>query len=195
MMRAAVSTGPEFTISYRIDERDRLVAVSDNWEAFAQANDGAAVFAGKVLGRPLWEFIQDGNVGQLYRHLVARARGGRAVEFHYRCDSPTERRVFLMRIEQQRDGGIEFRSRLQSSETRPAVTLLDAQARRNSSTLRVCSWCQRIALGGHEWVEVEAAVERLKLLQAEALPALTHGICPPCLDGMHRLLRESPGLG
>jgi len=171
------------------------VAVCDNWEAFAQANDGASVFSGKVLGRPLWDFIRDATVSQLYRHLVARARGGRAVEFHYRCDSPTERRAFLMRIEQLRDGEIEFRSRLQSSETRPAVALLDAQTPRNASTLRVCSWCQRIGVDGYGWIEVETAVERLGLLEAETLPALTHGICPPCLGGMDRLLREWPGIG
>ncbi len=188
-----MNSAPEFTITYRIDQGDRIVAVCDHWESFALANDGAKVSSGMVLGRPLWDFIQDATVNQLYRHLVARARRGRAVEFHYRCDSPTERRVFLMRIEQRRDGGVEFRPRLQFAETRRAVMLLDSQAPRNASTLRVCSWCQRIDLDEDGWVEVEAAVERLGLLQAETLPALTHGICPPCLGGMNQFLEELPG--
>ena len=182
---------PDLTISYQIDPQDCIVSVSDSWEVFARANDGAAVLPDKVLGRPLWDFIQDRSVRQLYRHLVAKARGGEPVEFDYRCDSPSQRRVFLMRIAPVMTERIEFLSRLLSSEPRPPQGLLDAQSPRSPAVLRICSWCLRVAVTSDEWVEMEAAVRRLKLLHAETLPALTHGICPRCLEEMVRLL---PGL-
>ncbi len=187
-----MGTPADLTIRYSIDRHDRIAAVSENWEAFAQANGGAAVVSGKVLGRSLWEFIQDRNVRQLYRHLVDQARGGRPLEFRYRCDSPTERRVFLMRVRAIADGGIEFSSELQSATDRSPVGLLDAAVARSAASVRICSWCQRIAVGAEEWVEAEAAVDRLGLLQTDALPALTHGICPTCYDRMTGLLEGKP---
>lgn len=169
-----------------------MAAVSESWETFAKANGGAAAVSAQVLGRPIWDFIRDRNVRQLYRHLVERARGGRPLEFRYRCDSPTERRVFVMRIRATADGGIEFSSELLSATPRPPVGLLAAEAVRSLAAVRVCSWCQRIAVGPDEWVEAEVAVDRLELLHSETLPALTHGICPACYDRMLDLLDEKP---
>ena len=190
-MGAAMGAAPAFTLSYQIDRHDRLVVLSESWREFALANDGAAVLPERVLGRRLWDFVQDRHLGQLYRHLVARVRSGPAVEFPYRCDSPAQRRLFLMRVAPAEKDRIEFRSVLQSAEDREWINLLDARARRGPGVVRLCSWCLRVALGPEEWVELEEAVTQLRLLEVDRPPDLTHGICPRCLEKMVRLL---PGL-
>ena len=43
----------------------------------------------------------------------------------------------------------------------------------------MCSWCRRVNLGS-EGVEVEEAVERLRLFELESLPQISHGCCEPC---------------
>ena len=37
IMETAMGASPELTISYRIDQQDCIVAVSDSWETFAEA--------------------------------------------------------------------------------------------------------------------------------------------------------------
>ena len=44
---------------------------------------------------------------------------------------------------------------------------------------RLPRW-EQVALPGDIWVPVEEAVATLKLLEAEAFPRLTHGICEHC---------------
>jgi hypothetical protein len=71
-------------------------------------------------------------------------------------------------------------------ETREPVALLDSGlAERSGDVLMVCSWCKAVE-AGHVWVEVEQAVERLDLFAPEALPPISHGICPDCSERMTR---------
>jgi hypothetical protein len=66
------------------------------------------------------------------------------------------------------------------SESRPVVKLLASVLDRTDEFVTICSGCQRICLPAGEWVEVEVAVDRLKVFESVALPELTHGICPGC---------------
>jgi hypothetical protein len=42
------------------------------------------------------------------------------------------------------------------------------------------------------WVEAEEAMDRLDLLDAPALPRLTHGICPACKATLDAALEHPP---
>ena len=181
---------PEQELAYRIDEMDRLCELSAAWEAIALANDGAAAVPERVLGRPLWDFIQDSTVRDLYRQLLRRTRSGSPVQFDYRCDAPLWRRRFGMTIRATAGGTVEFLSRLQWQEQRPRVDILDANIPRGERWVRVCSWCQNVALPEDNWVAVEEAVNQLDLLADEAMPKLTHGICPPCHSDLLGQLSE-----
>lgn len=179
-----LSTLPPQELLYYIDAMDRLCAVSGDWVAFAQANDGNAVMPERVLGRSLWDFIEDPNIRELYRQMIQRVRSGFLAQFDYRCDAPEWRRQFRMTIRTAADGTVEFLSQLLWKEQRPRVDLLDVTIMRSEQWVRVCSWCQNVALPNGKWVSVEEAVEELRLLTEEALPKLTHGMCPPCHTGM-----------
>lgn len=74
---------------------------------------------------------------------------------------------------------VDFVSTLLDEEQRTRVPILDCRQSRNQDFVRVCSWCQRIAVRG-SWLSVEAGVEALGLMLQPMLPALTHGICGDC---------------
>ena len=178
---------------YHIDEQDRLCEFNAAWSQFALANDGAAVMPDQVLGRTLWDFIEDTSVRELYRQLVHRARAGHPARFDYRCDAPMWRRRFRMSIRKMANGTVKFSSRLQWEEERPQVDMLVAGAPRGEHWVRVCGWCQNVALPDGRWVPVEAAVKRMGLMAEEEFPRLTHGICPPCHSGVLAQLPPEAG--
>ena len=178
---------------YRIDDQDRISYVNLAWSDFARANQGEAVMPKHVLGSSLLECVTDPTVQQLYSEMIKRARAGQPVRFKYRCDAPDRRRTFEMDIRRLDNGEVEFISALRHEESRPAVTLLQTGVRRDERLLKVCSWCQKIALPDDTWVTVEVAVEKLRLLEAETFPSLTHGICGPCREAWEKDLVKGTG--
>jgi hypothetical protein len=66
-------------------------------------------------------------------------------------------------------------------ESRATVRLLDPVHPRTGEALLACSWCRKVYVAGR-WVEVEYAVEMLRLFERTELPPLTHGICPACAE-------------
>jgi hypothetical protein len=187
------ATTREGMLVYHIDERDRLCEVSSTWAQFALDNDGAAVMPERVLGRSLWDFIEDAHIRELYRQMVNRARSGHTAQFEYRCDAPEWRRLYRMTIRAAAGGTVEFMTQLRWEESRQRVDLLDATMPRGENWVRVCSWCQNVALSEECWVPVEAAVQQLGLLAEEALPKLTHGICPTCHSRIMAQLEQAAG--
>lgn len=180
----------EPTIVYRVNHQDEITYVNEAWLQFAACNNGLHLLLDDVLQRPLWDFITDVTTRQLYRDALQRARAGRPIRFHFRCDAPDLRRWLEMRIAMADEGDIEFQTRLIDAEPRPAVSLLSPLARRTDDPLKICGWCKKVALEGGAWVEVEEAVEQLGLFDAVVLPLLSHGICEPCYQDMCETLEE-----
>ncbi|HSS04355.1 MAG TPA: hypothetical protein VLK89_04085 [Solirubrobacterales bacterium] len=168
------------TLSYAIDDQDRLIKVDDDYYRFAEENgwDGA----GASLGRSLWDFVAGNDVKRLQRLLLRRIREGvREVELPFRCDGPDVRREMDIRIAADRTGRVvlfsaQLRSEEQWEEPQP---LLDPRAPRDDDFLTMCAWCDRFLVEG-EWVEVEEAAKRLELFRRNAMPTLDHGVCPQC---------------
>jgi hypothetical protein len=171
----------EAGVRYRINRRDEITFVDDNWDAFANANDGAELVAHRVLGRVLWGFITDTVTRQLYQQIVARVRQGHEARLKLRCDGPSQRRYLEMTIRVMEADLVEFATRSLQLEERSPVALLARQSPRSNELLRACAWCNRFEVGTDVWAEVEVAVEQLKLFESAQLPRLTHGICPSCL--------------
>jgi hypothetical protein len=147
--------------------------------AFAQANEGGCLVDGSV-GEPLWAFISGPEVRLLYEALLARVRkANTAVDFTYRCDSPDRRRLFELVAVPLSDGHVAFASLMIRDEPRPRVALLQADVRRGTDLVRMCSWCKKI-LTEDGWVEIEDAVAKLGLLERENPPSITHGVCDAC---------------
>lgn len=169
------------TLSYAIDDQDRLIKVDDGYYRFAEENgwDGA----GDSLGRSLWDFVAGHDVKKLQRLLLRRVREGtRGVELPFRCDGPDTTREMDIRIAADSTGRVVlFSARLRSEEPRdePQPLLDAAVARDEADFLTMCAWCDRFLVDG-EWVEVEEAAKRLELFRRRELPTLDHSICPEC---------------
>jgi hypothetical protein len=168
------------TLSYAIDDQDRLIRVDEGYYRFAEENgwDGA----GASLGRSLWDFVAGHDVKKLQRLLLRRVREGlRDVELPFRCDGPDARREMDVRIAADRTGRVVlFSTRLRAEEKwEEPQPLLDPAVPREDDFLPMCAWCDRFLVEG-EWVEVEVAAKRLHLFWRSRLPTLDHGICPQC---------------
>lgn len=170
------------TLSYAIDERDRLVRVDRGYYAFAAENGWEE--AATSLGRSLWDYVAGEEMRKLQRMLVRRVRDEVGdVELPFRCDGPEVRREMDIRIVARAGGrAVLFSARLRSEEEREEPQpLLDPEAPRGEEVLTMCGWCDRFQVDG-KWVEVEEAARRLALFDRPELPALSHGICPDCSE-------------
>jgi hypothetical protein len=169
------------TLSYAIDDQDRLIKVDDGYYRFAEENGWSG--AGDSLGRSLWDFVAGHEVVKLQRLLLRRVRDGvRAVELPFRCDGPDVTREMDIRIAADRTGRVVlFSARLRAEVERDEEqVLLDPETpREESDFLSMCAWCDRFLVDG-EWVEVEEAARRLELFRRARVPALDHSICPQC---------------
>lgn len=171
---------------YRVDARNRLFDVDDGWDRFALANGAGHLVSARVLGTPLLDHICDETLRELTSRLLDRVRDEAVtIELPFRCDAPGCVREMHMRISPGSDGGVTFESVLVRELARPAVALLDAQADRDESFVRICSWCNRGAVGA-EWVELDEMIRRLGLFEHTPVPLITHGLCMACADDLER---------
>lgn len=164
---------------YELDSEDRIRSVGGAWTSFARAN-GAEHLEHGILGTPIWDWIAGMDVRHLYRLLFTRVRGTHAsVRLPFRCDSPDVRRFMELEVTSLPDDGLLCNARLERSERRPQVSLLEPRAVRSEDLLAICSWCKRVRVSHVCWLEIEDALCALQLLQG-APPAITHTVCPGC---------------
>jgi hypothetical protein len=188
---------PESDIRYTIDAHDVIEAVSDSWYPSAVRQDGEELANASVIGRSLWDFITDKATREIYRKMIARVRQGRQTQFTLRCDGPTDRRLLSMTVTRRALGAIEFETKVLQSERREAVPLLMHDVPRSSEMLTICAWCNLVDIGdgaASEWVEVEVAMERLRLFERDQMPQLSHSICDACLVKMMADVETPPDM-
>jgi hypothetical protein len=178
------------TWTYEVASDDRIVAVSDNWDGFAMENDGEDACARYVLGRPWMDFIVGQEATLLWTALVMKVRQtGLPGAVPIRCDGPSVRRFMRVRLLPRPDNSIRFCSELIREEPRDYCSLLDRECRRGDSFIRICGWCARVDVD-NEWVNLEDAIQSMRLFERNELPALSHGVCHECLE---RLIQQEPG--
>jgi hypothetical protein len=178
--------------AYRIAPDDTIEFVNDAWLRFA-AENAAPTLPREVLGSSLWRHVAGVEVRHLYQHLVAKVRNtGREVSTPFRCDSPGVRRFMRMRISALPQDRVEFGTWIERVEAyaHPVGLLDPAAPRDHDRLLRMCAWCKCIDAGG-TWLELERAIDNLRLLDTPTLPAITHGICEACCSSITSLLANN----
>jgi hypothetical protein len=180
-MRYPFVMAPRDPVVYRIDEKDDLSFVNDEWDAFAAAAGVGEIRGEKILARSLWDFIADPTTRHLYQEIVSRARAGHRVRLPIRCDAAEQRRFVELEVSAAPEGVVEFVSRTVSVESRPPESLLAAGSTGYDARMmiRMCSWCKKVR-AGDEWLEVEEAAAKLRMFESGALPWVSHGICEAC---------------
>ncbi len=171
---------------YQVDEHDRIVAVDDEFQTFAEKN-GCPELATGALGRPLREFVDGDGVWELYRAVISSARAGNEVVFDFRCDGPGIARQMRMAVRSAGGGNVEFRSELLAvhplgpPKPTPQVRGLE----------RVCAWCGRVRYRG-SWHAVSEFISATSIFETANPFDVTHGICEECQRGLEMQLDEAP---
>jgi hypothetical protein len=157
-----------------------LVRVNEAWVDFAIENGCPDLTRDRIIGRNLFDLITGEEVRQLYMAILHSVEvRPRAVTLDYRCDAPDRRRFLRMSIEPGSQGTVRFLNRILREEVRVPVPLLAPQARRSQELLGICSVCKCVRCDD-SWLEVEEAVNAMNLFNQDALPQLTHSLCPRC---------------
>jgi len=179
-------------ITYVVDAQDHLVSVNTEWSEFAVENDGQDLSPTEVIGRSLWDFIEDEPTRELYRNILAHVRAGGSTELVLRCDGPEQRRLIEMVVTRLPERMIQFKTALLASKDRPPQRLLDRSAPRSTEHVKVCSWCDRVNIdsNANAWSEVEEAMEHLHLTDAPKLPIVDRVVCPTCTAKVMEILRQ-----
>jgi hypothetical protein len=110
--------------------------------------------------------------------------GGDWDAFALENETPALRRFMEMDIASPDGAAVEYRCRVLRTEPRPPVYTVTAEAG-GERTMRMCSWCKKVHLTRDLWVEVEEAIARFGLLEDEAPPQITHGMCDACLEKLY----------
>lgn len=185
-------------ILYRINSRDEIVFVNDEWSRFALANGAAELLPDKILNQSVWNFITDDTTEFLYREIFKKVRRGKVIEFDIRCDSPAMRCLSAVTVASPNgDGEIQIATRTLWTKRRASPINFDdadssAAAQPRQPMLIVCSWCKKINVGAEVWEEVEAAIKTLGLFELELLPPQSHGICSVCYREITEKLQKPP---
>ncbi|MGA7828510.1 MAG: hypothetical protein WCA04_12655 [Geobacteraceae bacterium] len=167
---------------YLIDGADRIICVSGNWLAFAQRNEAAeSCHPDRVINRSIWDFVDGIETTHLYELILEKVRStDRSVRVPFRCDAPGTRRYLELLITPVQRDFVEFVSALLYEEPRDHVELLASGVPRSEEFIRICSMCKKVELSKNSWVEIEEAIEALRLFDKTTLPQITHGLCHEC---------------
>ncbi|MGC8738581.1 MAG: hypothetical protein ACP5UA_08035 [Candidatus Hydrogenedens sp.] len=85
-------------IEYKIDTEKNIIFVNEEWDRFALNNFGEEIISKKILGKNLFDFIQNMTVKQIYLDIINQARKGNVIPIDFRCDAPTCKRFLKMTI-------------------------------------------------------------------------------------------------
>lgn len=190
MVSAAPRTSLAPPLMYWIDAADRICDLNEAYIRDVAGHNPVADIRAALIGTVMWQVLP--QAADWYGPLVRRVReDGREVVFQFRCDTPDMRRLMRMRISPEAEGGVCFESATIAVQERPVVALIaEPLTGRDGAPVTMCSWCKRVDIRG-EWLEVELALDRIRLADGPTLPPVTHGVCPRCLHEL-AALAESP---
>lgn len=189
MHLSCASSGPNLMcMLFRIDHRDRITTVSDQWTAMSNESGADHLFPGAEVGKPYRDYISSNQVAEIYRTFIERIRLMReVVHFPVRADTSREKRFLALDIEAVEGGAIEFRLELVRTEPRSPGDW--SPPPEEDEMLRMCSFCRR-AQWDLEWMELEAVMEVGDLFGAFKHWQVSHGSCPDCLKERLAELKE-----
>lgn len=174
---------------YEVDAEDVISSVSSEWLSFAEENGAPDLARDVVIGSSLWTFVAGAETRHLYRSLFGKARdGGLPIAVPFRCDAPERRRFMRLTITPSVHGSLVLIGVLLREEDRRHLRLLERGRGTSADLITMCGWCKRILVEAGEWLDPEAAIDRMGLFELTEVPRITHGICAACMDVVEREL-------
>lgn len=143
-------------LSYTICHENRIRRIEGDWDGFAARNQAPELTAASVLNTPLLNHVTGIGTRELLKDLFRRARGlDQPLSIPFRCDAADTRRYMRMHIQPLADAGLRIVTETVREVPRTEVDLLRRESHRAGDLVGVCSWCKRVRVTQHEWVEVE----------------------------------------
>lgn len=165
---------------HRIDSSDRIVGINESWKRFSYENSRAPE---SVLNHSIWEYVTGLEMTHIHEILLERVRSTQmSLRLPFRCDSPELKRYMVMEMVPLEKASVEYRCHTILEVPRDRVQLLKGANYRSSEMICVCSWCKKIPDSAGIWMEIEDAITIYGLFQGDSIPAISHGICPGCLN-------------
>ncbi|SIR37681.1 hypothetical protein SAMN05421778_109134 [Sphaerotilus natans] len=122
----AVSSAPAVALAswYLLDRDNRVIDVSPDWDAAAQAGQGGGnAFRDGVIGRPLGRFLAGDTTRMFIESALQAVRLTQQPRLlNYRCDAPALSRQMQMRLQPLPDGWVRVEHML--VQARPRATAL-----------------------------------------------------------------------
>ncbi len=177
-------------IEYKIDENNNIIYVNEEWDCFALENNGEEIVSDKIIGRNLFDFVENITVKHIYLHLLDKVRKGNKILIDYRCDSPTYKRFLQLTIKPEDNSIIRFISREKEILPQNYLRILDSKSIRSKKFIPMCLWCKKIKVED-EWEELEQAINKYDLLNQLEVPSLTHTICEECYQQLNTIMKPS----
>jgi hypothetical protein len=160
----------------RVDRRDEVVFVNEEWLDLLRETTGAHNVAEGVRGRRFLDFAPDSGTAAIFRFVLRRVRKTQeAMHVPFRVESSAHRWHLDMEVRPLAEGEVECRYRTLLVEV-PGPDLLT-----------VCAWCQKVRFPQGRWARRQALAEQLDFFLGEA-PKVTHGICPACAAALKTTL-------
>lgn len=156
--------------SYQLSFDNKIVSTSPDWDREAARQNGASARSEHVLGASIWSVVAGADTQAYLNALFFICRKSQEpVTVCYRCDTPSEARLFEMEIEPLSDDGLKV-----SHRELPFVEVGASELSFHDGAFpqEQCSQCLRLAHGGG-WVE------SFPLLRA-GTKGLHYTVCPSC---------------
>ncbi|MCU0800471.1 MAG: hypothetical protein MUD11_01635 [Rhodobacteraceae bacterium] len=155
---------------YVLSFDNKIIDTSDDWNRGAAMPGGQGARSENVLGACIWSVVA-GRDTQTYLNALffTCRRTQAAVTVPYRCDTPTEARLFEMEIEPLSDDGLKVSHRQMPNADIGVPTL---SGHDGTFPQEQCSQCLRLAHG-------DGWVESFPFLRA-GTKGLHYTVCPSC---------------
>lgn len=131
-----------------------------------------------LLNRDFFKFLSLPELRILFKAIFKEViNKNKVFETFYRCDSLYSKRKYKLRIYHEDHKIVMEHFLVEETPLSESVNFMT----KGDLYLKMCSWCNKFYVSSQGYVELEEAIERLKLMEHDILPKITHGICQDCL--------------
>jgi hypothetical protein len=159
--------------------------VGGGWDRFALDNGATGALSENVLGQSLFASIEGEEVRALLRALIERVRtSGRPAKKMYRCNSPSELRLYTMTLTPLAGGALQVMHEPAEITLLNRVVPFEYHLRPTSASVPRCSFCNRF-LQGSQWMDAA----ELPLLRVPLM--VVNDVCDVCRQDL-QLVESQP---
>lgn len=155
---------------YELDHENFVMGTGDDWDDFADANNGEGAKEKHVISRPIWDFVDGDETASFLNAIFFWCRHNDA-EFStkYRCDSEHEARLFAMHVTPRENRYLRVTSKLLST-TQTGLYMVPSIKQKVQGAR--CSMCGHFETN-NQWIDPFA-------MPGKTYFPKSHVICPNC---------------